>query len=712
MEQQRDMESCRSYAAVEASLPRLSSILYFRSPRRSIFPFSSSSSSSSTSSFSMRDSMAAPTPRKMAALGGITPTQSYNRRCSSIPRPTSKLTAAQHISSSAAATGPTGNKAATDGTPPSIVKPRTYSRTRRNSFVPPHNDPQPAFRPSRARPPRSSLPETTSQPIDGSHGLSGIHQQMHVTCCSRHSLASLDAMVLSATGKAENKSTSSLPGHKRRTKHKALSSVTKVTSPVIPQRQLMGPLGPPLPRSQTAGNMTCFTGSAANTPSPSKPSTRTISTVSQTAELSVVDALAESRMTDKEIEYFNQVAKEVEANRQRMKGSTRAKRLLANDIGTGSASSRTLTSLTRSNGSFDLATEEYGDMTIADSSKKLPFQGARLRIVPNSSSAVSPPILTPDSGVSMGSGSHEGKEINVKVVHNYEPVQYWHGRFSALCDRLRSEDYFIGSSVSASIADSPCTAVPRIPKIDNSDSFEADDLRRSLRALKELRSYCRTPEAVGSFEEFAQQIDESYEKVFAAKQPAPFHIHSSDSKARLFSTGLCPKVPGLDKNIAAAAMRMINTNPKPNPSMTRSKTTGDMGQIETEVITGTNRKHAKVGRRRPSYLKAQEEVLVGEMGALSAGRRARAAAAAQQNARRRTGISSDVVRNAEDAPQGKMPAPVAKQTSRHSMPRKSSASSGGPGTGGEMLKRVFSESVRSVRRMGRSLTGLSGSGDA
>ena len=297
-------------------------------------------------------------------------------------------------------------------------------------------------------------------------------------------------------------------------------------------------------------------------------------------------------------------------------------------------------------------------------------------------------------------------------VHNHEPVQYWRGRFSALSDRLRSEDYFLSSSVSSSTADLPCTGIPRIPKIDNSDSFEADDLRRSLRALKELRSYCRTPEAVRSFEEFAQQIDARYEKEFAAKQPAPFYMHSSDSKARLFSTGLRPKVLGMDKNIAAATMRMINTNPKPKPPMTRSKTTGDMGQIKTEVITGTNRKDAKVGWRRPSYLKAQDEVLVGETSGLSAGRRARVVAAAQQNARRRTGFSSDVARNSGDALQGKTLAPVTKLTSRNSMPRKSSASSGGPGTSGEMLKRVFSESVRSVRRMGRSFTGLSGSGDA
>ncbi len=408
------MERSSSYPADEASLPRLSGIMYFRSPRKSV----SSSCSSSCSSY-MRDSMAAPTPCKMAVVGGITPRQSHNRRCSSIPRPTSKLTAARHISPSAAATVLDGDKAVAAGTPQSIVKPRTYSRTRRNSFVPTHSDPQSAFRHSRARPPRLSLPATTSQLMDGSHDLSGMCQQLPVTRCSRHSLASLDAMVSSAMGAAENKSATSLPGPTRPTKQNTLSSVAKGTSPVIPQRQLMGPLGPPLPRNQTVGNMACFTSSAANTPSPSKPSTRTISTISQTTELGVVDALAESRMTDKEMEYFIQVAKEVKTNRQRMKGSTRAKRLFSNDTGIGSASSKTLTSLRRSNGSSDRAAEEYGDMAITDSSKRRPFQGATLKIIPNSSKAISPPVLTPDSGVSMGSGSYKGREMNAKLVSSH-----------------------------------------------------------------------------------------------------------------------------------------------------------------------------------------------------------------------------------------------------------------------------------------------------
>ncbi len=124
-------------------------------------------------------------------------------------------------------------------------------------------------------------------------------------------------------------------------------------------------------------------------------------------------------MTDKETEYLNLLAKEVETNGQGTKGSSRIKRLFSNDIGIGSASSKTLTSLRRSNGSSDRAAEEHDDMAITDSSKRRPFQGARLKVIPNSSAAISPPVLTPDSGVSMGSSSHKGQEMNFKLVSSH-----------------------------------------------------------------------------------------------------------------------------------------------------------------------------------------------------------------------------------------------------------------------------------------------------
>lgn len=124
-------------------------------------------------------------------------------------------------------------------------------------------------------------------------------------------------------------------------------------------------------------------------------------------------------MTDKEIEYFNQVAKEVEANRQRMKGRTRVTRVPSNDHSIESTSSKTLTSLRRSNRSSDLAEDDGGEMMVGDSSRKLPFQGARLKIIAGSSPYISPTVLTPDSGVSMGSGSRKAWEINVKLVSSH-----------------------------------------------------------------------------------------------------------------------------------------------------------------------------------------------------------------------------------------------------------------------------------------------------
>ena len=284
-------------------------------------------------------------------------------------------------------------------------------------------------------------------------------------------------------------------------------------------------------------------------------------------------------------------------------------------------------------------------------------------------------------------------------------MQYWRGRFSSLCDRLRSEDNFTNSPGHVFTGLSQRTRARCKPQIDHSDSFEVDDIRRSLRAINELRSCCRTADALGSFEDFAQEINAKYEQESAVRLQAPSYNHStdSDSKARVLAADFSPDMLGTDKNIAAATMNMMNTQPM--PSMTRSKTTGDMLQTRNLASSSTSGKAAKVGWRRPSYLKAQQEVLVNET-TLSAERRARAVAAAQRNARR-----SGTMGAVSGSPQGNMLPPATKLAARHSLPRKSSGSNVGTGTSAEMFKKVFSESVRSVRRMGRSFTGMSGTGD-
>jgi hypothetical protein len=404
--QQGNMEGC--FLPDEAPLPHLAGLMYFRSPPKYSSPL-------------YRESTNGPTPRKMAAVGGLTPSNGHGhgRRCSSIPRPTSKLTRPRTSPPRTAETHQGGCKAMGKDIPQTVVKPRTYSRTRQSTFVPNRNDPPSFCKVPRSQPPRLSLPTTASRQVDGSNDLSGIRQQLPLTHYSRYSLASLDALVSSATN-IENNTTTSLPLPNRLTKSNTPAGVAKVITPVIPQRQLMGPLGPPVPRSQTMGNLMCFTSAVESTPSPSKSTFGTISTASQRSEVGVMDALAESRMTDKEIEYFNQVARDVEANRQRMKGGKRAIRLPSKESKTGSVSSKTLKSFTTSNRSSDPVAQEFGDLVIDDSSRKLPFQGAKLKIMRGSRLLVASPVMTPDSGVSMRSGMRSGSAeswaMNPKLV--------------------------------------------------------------------------------------------------------------------------------------------------------------------------------------------------------------------------------------------------------------------------------------------------------
>jgi hypothetical protein len=294
-------------------------------------------------------------------------------------------------------------------------------------------------------------------------------------------------------------------------------------------------------------------------------------------------------------------------------------------------------------------------------------------------------------------------------VHFAEPVQYWRGRFSTLCDHLRSEDYSINSPNFAPTATSTSKKPLPTTKIDNSDSFEQDEMRRINLALEELRSCCRTAEALRAFQVFEQEIQAKYAQESAAERQYPFYMHSAESKVRLLAAGFRPKVIGVDKNIAAATMRVINTKPKPVISMARSKTMGDLGQTKKAVTAGADGKEAKVGWRRPSYLKAQVEVLASEM-ALNTERRGGAMAAAQRNPKR-SGFGVGVTGSPRTTGKDKMLPANAKPVGPHSLPRKSSGTGAGAGTNAEMLKRVFSEGVRSVRRMGRSFTRMSGSGE-
>ncbi len=182
----------------EAPLPHLAGDLCFPSPSK--YP----------SPLSFRGAMMGPTPRKMAAVGGRTPSKSHSRRCSSIPRPASKLTGLRISPLRAAGVDQDMGKTIAKDTPQTIVKPRTYSRNRQSTFVLNGNGSPSSCKVPTSQPPRLSLPAITSPPVDGANDLSGIRQQLPMMHYSRHSLASLDALVSSGTN-IENNIATALP---------------------------------------------------------------------------------------------------------------------------------------------------------------------------------------------------------------------------------------------------------------------------------------------------------------------------------------------------------------------------------------------------------------------------------------------------------------------------------------------------------------------
>jgi hypothetical protein len=80
----------------------------------------------------------------------------------------------------------------------------------------------------------------------------------------------------------------------------------------------MKPIDPPLRRSRTMGNLSSFAvDGTKETPSPLKNDSNTVKSSSD-KELSVMDELQESRMSDSEVEAYKQVTRETQTNKRQM----------------------------------------------------------------------------------------------------------------------------------------------------------------------------------------------------------------------------------------------------------------------------------------------------------------------------------------------------------------------------------------------------------
>ena len=230
--------------------------------------------------------------------------KSHRSSVSAIPRPTSGTS--RHAT-------PTGVRSLGPGSELPTPHPRQDPNLHRKSWHPNNGAPPSSFRPTRSisRGSESLLPYAERTQKD----LSGIQQQLYIRNLSTHSLNSPDAIATAYQSK-HLAATVDLP------KSKTMSNLLSSSRDITPRRRLLQPLGPPLPRTQTLGTISCF-GGPRLTPSPRKPISIPVRRLRQqhepASQLDISDALIESRMTEKEMEIMLQVQREAAANRARLR---------------------------------------------------------------------------------------------------------------------------------------------------------------------------------------------------------------------------------------------------------------------------------------------------------------------------------------------------------------------------------------------------------
>jgi hypothetical protein len=283
-------------------LPHIASLTCFRSP-----PICQSASPIPHS--------IPPTSRKMSSSPAVKTQSDGNRgihRQSSIPRPTSVLA---HSPNKPCVSTPTSASSVGLQKSTATVQPQTYSRAQRSSVTSGKPTPPSSCESRRELLPRSDSLLPYNQRLRD-RDLSGVRQQLHIRNYSTQSLTSLDAAL--SPNKNEISISLLLPAQRRLPKSQTSTCLTKTSLNMTPQRRLMKPIDPPLPRSQIMGSLSCFAGDGTkDTPSPLKNDSNAVKSGSG-EELSVMDALQESRMSDNEVESYKQVTRETQMNKRRM----------------------------------------------------------------------------------------------------------------------------------------------------------------------------------------------------------------------------------------------------------------------------------------------------------------------------------------------------------------------------------------------------------
>ena len=178
----------------------------------------------------------------------------------------------------------------------------------------------------------------------------------------------------------------------------------------------------------------------------------------------------------------------------------------------------------------------------------------------------------------------------VLQVHFYQGLPYWTGRFSSICDRLKTADVHLLSST--------CHRAPKSLSVGKQPEMEVNyeeaERRRMKDALKELKSYCRTSAAIDSFDDFETQLGVNLDKR-AEVQMKVVHERTFGPAEHAVSTFklMADSRPKLGWHFGQSQMshltgKAITTGTAPaskqRPTMVKSKTTSSL----TSVVDGGN----------------------------------------------------------------------------------------------------------------------------
>ncbi|KEF62231.1 uncharacterized protein A1O9_00203, partial [Exophiala aquamarina CBS 119918] len=281
-------------------------------------------------------------------------------------------------------------------------------------------------------------------------------------------------------------------------KSRTLGSLLASSRELTPSGRLMKPIQPPLPRSQTLGNISCLNHSAL-TPSPRKP-TQAIpdglrSYYNSQNQLDGSKVFQGSRMAEKEMRFMTEVQREAAANCTRMR----------NALGKVPVALRTPISLKSrisdvpaSDDRFLPPTSGVGRAPDSDLSN-LQLPGATF----TNRSLESPPYTqvreAADTLNHVPKTPSSREEVlspkDVSVVCQAETIPYWTGRFVGVCDRLKMEEFNTRRS---------------FPGPADNKSVEAIwDSREKLiidTAVIELTRHCKTTEALKSLTDFETRL--------------------------------------------------------------------------------------------------------------------------------------------------------------------------------------------------------------